>query len=285
MVEEAKGKFAFVGDILNTGFAREASQTPAGLENRAAGKGKRIGEDFPSRLNPWRTQAVPRLVDFGSFRVSQNPGSAASGKFVIDAAADPGFVALRTLGVDSSGVLGPISEVNFPAGAKAALGIPADASQYCFIHPLDGADALAADPRYAWCLHDPTFTLLILGGFAYFSSVGDVVAVLALTGAGAGTQSIGWDSPRRWTEQQLPPVALRSCSRGTALCKNGARRFCWLANGQLECEFGGLLFEVDRGDGGELEFLTFAVFKKDGDGTQESFLRIQTRPSLTEPTE
>eukprot|EP01062_Namystynia_karyoxenos_P014843 TRINITY_DN15370_c0_g1_i1.p1 TRINITY_DN15370_c0_g1~~TRINITY_DN15370_c0_g1_i1.p1 ORF type:complete len:664 (+),score=169.14 TRINITY_DN15370_c0_g1_i1:87-1994(+) len=195
-----------------------------------------VGARFPDQLGPWRLHLVPNVL--GKLEVTAQPRPTDNGAFrvVLD-------TALQGLGVARDGVLGPVSEVNFPSDLRAKLGIPEGDVHYCFAHALKGASVLAADPRFAWCLHDPTYTFLLLGGFVYFSQE-KPVAVLAVTGVGEADSAVCFGPPRSLRE--LTPVVqarLQPCPDGTLLHANGVVRLAAVANHELDCPWGGLVCE------------------------------------------
>eukprot|EP01062_Namystynia_karyoxenos_P029772 TRINITY_DN22316_c0_g1_i2.p1 TRINITY_DN22316_c0_g1~~TRINITY_DN22316_c0_g1_i2.p1 ORF type:complete len:552 (+),score=144.63 TRINITY_DN22316_c0_g1_i2:83-1738(+) len=249
-MDEHGAKFIFVRDLLD--------KLPAAPLAKRDSSGA-LARSFPDHLESWRCHLAPRLLPH--FAVDpQQEGEGGRYRLHGD------FHQLAELlgeavGKELHGVLSPRSPVNFAEGARTHLGIPADATHYCFVHALQGGNALAKNPRYAWCLHDPTFTLLILGGFAYFDRHGKTLALLAVTGAGTGDDTISFRKPtvhssvKAEIEKRMqPPPA------GTLLEQGGATGLAWVGNGELAgCEFGGLALRLDRD--GAVEYRIFAVYK------------------------
>eukprot|EP01065_Artemidia_motanka_P016325 TRINITY_DN2002_c6_g1_i1.p1 TRINITY_DN2002_c6_g1~~TRINITY_DN2002_c6_g1_i1.p1 ORF type:complete len:640 (+),score=121.89 TRINITY_DN2002_c6_g1_i1:148-2067(+) len=241
---EYGAKFCFVRNLLPK--LPVPSVTPSGRTSsviRETGSTAFMGAGFPHSLGPWRLHLAAGALQ--SIDLTSMPEQHRNGSYRLSHTSP-----LQSIGVIPDGILGPRSSVNFPPEIRRRLGIPDGNISYCFAHALKGASVLAADPRYAWCLHDPAYTFFLLGGFIYFSQSGHPVAVLAVSGVGAGDQSVAFEPPRGVPADQIP-VSISNryqpAPDGTLLRSQGAQRIASVANHELDCEWGGLLFETSSG--------------------------------------
>lgn len=165
---------------------------------------------------------------------------------------------LSTSAALPSGVVSPLSEVTLPDSVRLVVGIPLACTHFACVYPLKEFKTLdlCVDinlSEEAWCF------ALILGGFAYFDSAGELLTINSITivpslsvlkfvGAYPGRQLA---SLRMMQDGRFAAVAFEG------LRDVGFRRFGWVHPGErpgglsvspdAECLHGGLLYEMADG--------------------------------------
>eukprot|EP00756_Hemistasia_phaeocysticola_P025562 Hpha_TRINITY_DN16011_c5_g9::TRINITY_DN16011_c5_g9_i1::g.119666::m.119666 len=203
-----------------------------------------FGGRFPGSLGPWKMHLAPAALQ--SIVVNVTPSESRNGQYHLVRDSP-----LKHLDIATEGVLGPLSPVNFPDEVRQRLHIPNGDIYYCFAHGLKNAAAvLTRDAKFSWCLHDPSYTFYILGGFLYFDKDKKLVAVLSLTGVGEGEQTIQFGRVKNLKLDEIPydvSSRFQTTPAGTELRKRGAERITAVANNELNCKFGGILMTIKDG--------------------------------------
>jgi len=236
-VKVAGAKFCFVRHLLREASPRGSSPV---VSPCAASLG--VGRTFPDSLGPWKMHLASAAVE--CIEMTKLPTSNGNGAFRV--VRDSPLKHMK--GIATEGVLGPLSEVNFPKAIRTRLGIPDGEVHYCFAHGLkNAATVMMTDDKFSWCQHDATFTFFILGGFLYFDKDKKLVAILSVTGNGEGEQQINFGSHCKVKEADVPKIIsdrLQPVPEGTLLKQKGAEKSTALANGEMDCKFGGQLITM-----------------------------------------
>eukprot|EP00930_Biecheleria_cincta_P085416 TRINITY_DN74805_c0_g1_i1.p1 TRINITY_DN74805_c0_g1~~TRINITY_DN74805_c0_g1_i1.p1 ORF type:complete len:627 (-),score=69.63 TRINITY_DN74805_c0_g1_i1:9-1889(-) len=228
-------KFCFMQDLLPD---HVLSASPEASTHQVAAS----RTDPSAFLSSWKLHHAPALVKH--FVISELPGEQSNGKYSI-----VGHDILESLGISGLGLTGPKAKVNLPSELRKSWEIPEDVTHYCWCYGLEGARMFDQHDRFAWIVNEPTFRFFGLGGFAYFSSDGQVRALLAVGGAGGSDMSINFSTPTSADSDLSQLIARQRCVEPR--CRNfrdrGVKKIGWLGNDELGCKHGGFIFEMENG--------------------------------------
>lgn len=143
--------------------------------------------------------------------------------------------ALKKYAYNLTGTVSPATKLSLDAATRRQLGIPAQATQFAFAYPLNGAGTDASKKVSAWARGylsstSPEASFFTHGGFIYMDQAGKVLSVFAKT-VGEG---LSFEPPQRWRGQfsadltgRWRPVDL------PFLAAKGAKLFAWINPGEV----------------------------------------------------
>ena len=155
------------------------------------------------------------------------------------------------------GVISPANEVTLPPAIKREAGIPLAATHFAYVYPLKEFKDNNHSVNVA---EEPWAFALLIGGFAYFGSDGELLAVNALTivPSPAVLHLVGPYPPRHQAMVAMARLGRVSETTIDGLRDAGFRRFGWVHPGEapggflisdkVKCAHGGFVYEMAGGD-------------------------------------
>lgn len=170
---------------------------------------------FPHTLGPFTFVSVPEVSILLDRRSSQY--KAQQPRDILNI--------YESHGVECAGKTSPISPIVLDPAGRRQLGIPDEATHFCWVYPL-GAGDFAESARGYLSASRPSAAFFFFGGFIYMDEAGEIVSAKALSVGGRG---LHFDAPRQWTGQMTvtmqkgwQPVTFPFARSA------GARRFCFV---------------------------------------------------------